>query len=147
MLLRRLTLNHSGICGCQGIGPGLPISVRDARRTSSILSKGFNMVVGAGLTESVDSLTRLRESKSEFENSERESGREAGAKWARESADAGDLYRLTRHFTDDSVATAQQIADCIGGDPEPIFGDDGSGLTEFYCGGFVAGALETYREL
>lgn len=122
-------------------------SVRNALRTICILSKVVNMVVGAGLTESVDSLTRLRESKREFENGERESGREAGAKWARESADAGDVYKLNRHCTDDSVATAQQIADCIDGDPEAIFGDDGSGLTEFYCGGFVAGALETYREL
>lgn len=89
---------------------------------------------------------RLVESIRELRRSEHELGKVAGSVWALKEADAQELNQLNRTFSDGDNPTANDIAETIGADPEPIFGDGYSELTEFYCGGFIAGALEEFRQ-
>lgn len=110
-------------------------------------------------TDREATVTRLRESKLEYEKGEAEDGRREGIDWAKTSAE----YRHLKTLAEADLSLWWDSLDCEDGkfaewldgllgmeNPESIFSsvrDDGQFPSDEYASAFVAGATEVWNEV
>ena len=85
---------------------------------------------------------------SPYSETENESGRNAGFVWGASEASFGELKLLSECYdgTDERLGSFD-VAEILDGDPEGIWGVAGDDLSFEFVAGWVAGALEVYRQV
>lgn len=94
----------------------------------------------------IEVIERLRESKAEFENEERELGREEGKEYAKDFAAYGELYRVGKSDPHLPMTPDEFVEYMGGGQIETYFGDEDD-PSEARIEGFIEGLRLIWDEV